>query len=110
MRQKMLTTTSGINNLSGYQAQLDVSNSYRSSNLENPSSSNRKESKDTSDTVNISSKAKELQNEYQRKNTELEQRKNNETQQLEKKYLLEKKELETEFRLRKQRLNINVYA
>ena len=106
----MLTTTSGINNLSGYQAQLDVSNSYRSSNLENPSPSNSKESKKTNDTVNISSKANELQNEKQRKKTELEQRKNNEAQQLEKKYLLEKKELETEFRLKKQRLNINVYA
>jgi len=79
----MLTTTSGINSLSGYQVQLNVSNSNSSSsNLENPSPSNTKESKDT---VDISSKAKELQTEYQRKNSELEQRKNDEAQQLEQK-------------------------
>jgi len=103
----MLTTTSGISYLSGYQAQLDVSNSDRSSNREKVSSPENKESNDT---VDISSKAKELQTEYQRKNSELQQRKKNEAQQLERKYLLEKNELEREFRLKKQRLEINVYA
>jgi len=110
----MLTTTSGINSLSGYQVQLNVSNPDRSSsNLETPSSANRKEpanSKESRDTVDISSKAKELQTEYQRKNSELEQRKNNEAQQLEQKYRLEKDELEREFRMKQQRLDINVYA
>jgi hypothetical protein len=104
----MLTDTSGINSLSGYQVQPNVSNSNRSaSSLETVSSVKFKES---GDTVDISSKAKELQTEYQRKNSELEQRKNSETQQLERKYLLEKNELEREFRLKKQRLDINVYA
>jgi hypothetical protein len=104
----MLTDTSGINSLSGYQVQPNVSNSNRSaSNLETASSVKLKES---GDTVDISSKAKALQTEYQRKHSELEQRKNSETQQLERKYLLEKNELEREFRLKKQRLDINVYA
>ena len=104
----MLTTTSGINYLSGYQVQLNVPNSNRSdSDLETASSEKIKES---GDTVDISSKAKELQTDYQRKNSELEQRKNHEAQQLERKYLLEKNELEQEFRLKKQRLDINVYA
>lgn len=66
--------------------------------------------KESGDTVDISSRAKELQTDYQRKNSELEQRKNHEVQQLERKFLLEKNELEQEFRLKKQRLDINVYA
>jgi hypothetical protein len=104
----MLTTTSGIDSLSGYQVQPKVSNSNRpASNLESAYSAKVKESKDT---VDISSKAKELQTEYRRKHSELEQRKNNEAQQLERKYLLEKNELEQEFRLKKQRLDINVYV
>ena len=104
----MLTTTSGINSLSGYQVQPNVSNSNQPApNLEPASSEKVKES---GDTVDISGKAKELQTEHQRKTSELEQRKNNEAQQLERKYLLEKNELEQEFRLKKQRLDINVYA
>ncbi len=103
----MLTQTSGIRYLSGYQAQLDVSNSDRSSNRESLPSSKTKE---TNDRVDISSKAKEIQNEYQRKNAELEQRHKSETQQLEKEYRKEKNKLENEFNLKKQRLEINVFV
>jgi hypothetical protein len=104
----MLTDTSGINSLSGYQVQPNVSNSNRSASSLGTSSS--AEVKESGDTVDISSKAKELQTEYQRKHSELEQRKNSEARQLDRKYLLEKNELEREFRLKKQRLDINVYA
>ncbi|OGR12858.1 MAG: hypothetical protein A2277_17505 [Desulfobacterales bacterium RIFOXYA12_FULL_46_15] len=102
----MLTNTSGISNLSGYQAQLVVSNSNRFFNRETPSS----ESKESNDTVDISSQAKEILTEYQQENSELEQKHEIESQQLEREYLLEKNKLETEFNQKKQRLNINVYV
>lgn len=103
----MLTTTSGINYITGYQAQLDVSNTDRSSNSTDRSSSDRKESNDT---VNISSRARELQQVYEREKTTLEQNYNSEEQQLEREYLLEKKRIEREFDQKKQSLEINVYA
>lgn len=103
----MLTTTSGINYITGSQAQLDVSNTDRSSNSVDRSSSDHKESNDT---VNISRQAKELQQEYQTKKDTLEQNHTSETQQLEREYLLEKNRIEREFTQKKQSLEINVYA
>ena len=103
----MLTTTSGINNLTGYQAQLDASNTVRSSNSEDRSSSNPKENNDT---VNISSQARALQQTYQTKKTTLEQSYNSDAQQLEQAYLQEKNRLEQEFRQKKQSLEIHIYA
>ncbi|MCD4722368.1 MAG: hypothetical protein K8S13_21290 [Desulfobacula sp.] len=103
----MLTTTSGINYITGYQAQLDVSNTDKSSNSADHSSSNRKESNDT---VNISREARELQQEYQGEKNTLEQNYNSETQQLEREFLQEKNRIEREFTQKKQSLEINVYA
>lgn len=103
----MLTTTSGINSLTGYQAQLAVSKSDRSLNSPYHSSSDQKE---TNDTVNISSKARELQEEYQGEKTALEQNYNSEAQQLEREYSLEKNRLEREFNQKRQNIEINVYA
>jgi hypothetical protein len=103
----MLTATSGINYITGYQSQLDVSNTDRSSNGADHSSLNRKESNDT---VNISREAKELQQEYQGKENTLEQNYNSETQQLEREFLQAKNMLERDFTQKKQNLEINVYA
>ncbi len=103
----MLTNPSGINNLTGYQAQLNVSNTVKSSDNEDHSSSNGKEQ---GDTVNISSKARALQQTYQTKKTTLEQSYHSDAQQLEQEYLLEKSRLEREFRQKKQTLEIHIYA
>jgi len=103
----MLTTTSGINHITGYQAQPDVSNTDRSSNSADRSSSNHKE---PDDTVNISSKAKELQYTYEREKTTLEQNHNSEAQLLEREYLLARKRLERDFTQEKQNLELNIYA
>ncbi|MCK5696450.1 MAG: hypothetical protein KAH62_07665 [Desulfobacula sp.] len=103
----MLTTTSGINYITGYQAQLDVANTDRSSNSVDRSSSDRKESNDT---VNISSRARELQQVYEREKTTLEQNYNSDAQQLEREYLLGKNRLERDFNQKKQNLEINVFA
>ena len=104
----MLTTTSGIHNSTGYQAQLDISNTAKpSTRSAGPSVSNRKE---TSDTVNISSKTKNLQQVYQRKKNTVKQKHTNETQQLERAYFQEKARLEREFSQKKQAMEINIYA
>ena len=103
----MLTTTSGINYVTGYQAQLNVSNTDRSSNSADRSSSDRKESNDT---VNISTKAREIQYAYEKKKITLEQNHDNKTQQLERDYLQEKNRIEREFNHQKQNLEINVYT
>ncbi len=103
----MLTNTSGINHITGYPAQLDVPKIDRSSNAADRSSSNRKESNDT---VNISSKVRELQSTYERKKTTLEQNYDNEALQLEREYLQEKNRIEREFNQKRQNLEINVYA
>jgi len=103
----MLTNTSGINHITGYQAQLDVSKIDKSSNTADRSSSDRKESNDT---VNISSKARELQSSYEREKTTLEQNHDNEAQQLEREYLQERNRLERDFNQKKQNIEINVYA
>jgi len=103
----MLTNTSGINHITGYQAQLDVSKIDKSSNTADRSSSDRKESNDT---VNISSKARELQHTYERKKTTLEQNYDNEALQLEREYLQEKNRIVREFNQKRQNLEINVYA
>lgn len=103
----MLTTTSGINNLTGYQAQLDVSNTARPSNNSDRSSSDREK---TDDSVKISRKAKELQQAYQGEKSQLEQKRNNEAQQLEREYLQEKNRIEREYSRKKLSLKINVYA
>jgi hypothetical protein len=103
----MLTTTSGINNITGYQAQLDISDTTQPSRNADRSYSNRKEN---SDTVNISSKARELQQTYQTKKTTLAQNYNSDTQQLEREYALAKSRIEREFSQKKQSLEINVSA
>ena len=103
----MLTTTSGINNLTGYQAQLDVSITARSSNSSDRSSSDLKE---TDDSVNISRKAKELQQTYQGEKSKLEQKHNSEAQQLEREYIQEKNRIEREYSRKKLSLEINVYV
>ncbi|MCK5164727.1 MAG: hypothetical protein KAQ72_13465 [Desulfobacula sp.] len=103
----MLTNTSGINTLTGYQAQLDISNSARPSNSADRSSLDPKEKDET---VNISSKARELQQVYQGEKNKLEQNFNSETQQLEREYLQEKNRLAIEYNQKKQSLEINVYA
>ena len=103
----MLTTTSGINNLTGYQAQLDVSNTARPSNNSDPASSDREK---TDDSVDISSKAKELQQAYQGEKSKLEQKHDSEAQQLEREYIQEKNRIEREYSRKKRSLEINVYA
>ncbi len=103
----MLTNPSSINNLTGYQAQLNVSNTVKYSDNEDRSFSSDKEQ---SDTVNISIKARVLQQTYQTKKNTLEQSYNSDAQQLEREYLLEKNRLEQEFRQKKQTLDIHVYA
>ena len=101
----MLTNTSGINNFTGYQAQLNIPNAVPSSNREERSSSSRK---DNSDTVNISSKARALQQAYQTQKTSLEQNYNSDAQQLEREYALAKNRLEREFSQKKQSLELHV--
>ncbi|CCK81669.1 hypothetical protein [Desulfobacula toluolica] len=104
----MLTNTSGIHNLTGYQAQLNISNTAKpSSHATGSPVSNRK---NINDTVNISNKARDLQQVYQREKTEVEQNHTNATQQLEREYLQEKSRLEKEFSRKKQDLEINIYA
>ncbi len=98
----MLTNTSGINVLTGYQEQLDVSNTIRSSNIKNSSPLNRKE---IDDTVNISRKTRKIQQVYEGTKESLEQDYNYDAQQLEKEYLQEKKRLEREFTQKKQSQN-----
>jgi hypothetical protein len=102
----MLTTTSGIPSITGYQTQLDTSTSRPPSTTEDPFS-NRKASDDT---VNISSKAKDLQQDYQQKKTIVEQNYNSDNQQLERAYHQEKTKLERELNQKKQALEINTYA
>ena len=103
----MLTNTSNINILAGYQTHVDVSQITHSSNSENSSSLNRRE---TDDKVNISRKARELQQLYDGKKERLEQDYNSDAQQLEKEYLQEKNRLEREFVQKKKSLEINIYA
>ena len=103
----MLTNTSGINNSTGYQAQLNIPNAVPSSNREERSYSSRKEN---SDTVNISSEAQALQQAFQTEKTTLKQNYNSDTQQLEREYALAKSRIEREFNQEKQSLEINVSA
>ncbi|WP_300456242.1 hypothetical protein [Desulfobacula sp.] len=102
----MLTTTSGIPSVTGYQIQLDTSTSRPPSTTQ-PPFSNRQE---TDDTVNISRKAKDLQQDYQKKKTIVEQNYTSDKQQLERAYHLEKNKLERELNQKKQALEINTYA
>jgi len=101
-----VTTTSGIHNFTGYQGQFDVSTT-RTAAAPSFSDSGTKES---ADSVDISSKAKDLQNEYDQKSRQLKQQHETEVQQLEREYMLEKKQLEDEFTREKQRLQINLYV
>jgi len=104
----MLTNTSGINNVTGYQAQLDISSATQvSKNDEKRFSSDRKES---SDTVSISRKAQALQQTYHTEKTTLEQNFDSDVDQLEREYAREKNQLERAFKQKKQNLEIHVYA
>ncbi len=103
----MLTIKSGIDVLTGYQAQLDVPKTSGNSTSDVRSASNPDK---TDDTVDISRKAKELEQTYQGKKSKLEQNYNSDAQQLEREFSQEKKRLEREFARKKQSLEINVYA
>ena len=103
----MLTNTTFIDYRAGYQAQPDTFNTDRVVDKgELPSS----DSSETNDTVNISSKARELKQEFQKKEDTLEQNFNSETQQLTREYLQEKNRLKKEFNQKRQSLDINIYA
>lgn len=96
----MLTKISGINFVTGYQAQLTLPND----------NVNQEQGQKNDDSVRISRKARELEQTYQRKGTTLEQNHNTEREQLEREYLWEKSRLEREFNQKKQALEVDLYA
>jgi len=103
----MLTTTSNISFLNGYQDQLNFSTRVTGNSF---SKNQNNTPENTNDEVNLSQKAKELQQTYEKKEATLEQSYNNESQKLETEYLLEKNRVEDEFRQKKQALEINLYV
>ena len=103
----MLATPSGITHITGYQDQLDFQYTSRLPNNTDNASPRHNPAEDT---VNISSKARELQQVYLGKKTTLEQHYNTDAQQLEREYLLERNKLESEFTRKKQSLEIDVLA
>jgi len=103
----MLSTPSGIIDITGYQDQLEF---HHGSRLPKNTDQDATRGNPAEDTVNISSKARELQQDYQGEKTTLEQNYNVEAQQLEREYLLEKNELEREFSQKKQSLEIDIFA
>ncbi len=100
----MMTGSSKINNLTGYQGQLSNSNAVLKSEPETA------REVDTGDDVSLSRKAKELQSVYRKKETDLEQNYTSKSQKLEREYRQEKVSLHKEFQQKKQSLNVNVYA
>lgn len=101
----MLTNISGINSVTGYQAQLTLPSDHVNQNLGQQSSG-----QENYDSVRISRKARELEQTYQRKGTTLEQNHNTEREQLEREYLRDKNSLEREFNQKKQALEVDLYA
>ncbi|OQY52326.1 MAG: hypothetical protein B6230_02945 [Desulfobacteraceae bacterium 4572_89] len=99
----MLTTTSNINFFSGYQDQLNFSTRVTGHSFS-------KNQNTINDEVNLSQKAKELQQVYAKKEATLEQKYKNESQNLEREYLQEKNRVEKEFRQKKQALEIDLYV
>lgn len=104
----MLTNLSGVNSVNGYQAQLTLPTSgfTQVTNQQEPSSSEQ----GSNDSVRISREARELEQVYQRKETNLEQNHNEERQELEREYLRQKNELEREFQQKKQALEVDFYV
>ncbi len=103
----MLTTLSGINSSTGYQAQLNIPSNRVSGGIDRPDQSSSSQEK--SDTVRISRQAKELEQVYQRKETVLEQNHNAEREKIEREYQQEKSQLEREFQQKKQALEVDLY-
>ena len=103
----MLTTPSGTNFLTGYPAQLDVANTVKPlADLDRSSSNPVK----TEDTVDISTRAKKLQQTYDQEKQSLDQHHDTKKQELEREYLQKKEQLDREFNQKKQTLDINVVA
>ncbi len=103
----MLTISSGINLLTGYQVQLDASQTSKlTSTPDRPSGAGNQ----NDDPVNISQKAKEIHQVYQGKKSRLEQNYNKEAQALEREYLQEKNRLQREFSQKKKSLEIDIVA
>ncbi len=102
----MLTTTSNIIAISGYQDQQNVFTRVTS----NSAPKNDPPSINQNDEVSLSQEARELQQVYEKKETVLEQNYANESQRLESEFLQEKNRLEAEHSQKKQALEINVYV
>ncbi len=105
----MSPTISEIRVSTGYQVQFTKPANRPSSESTQKNASSQSSREDT-DTVNISSRVRELEQAYQSKETDLEQNHNSEKQELERKYLQAKNDLEREFEQKKQTLGINTYA
>jgi hypothetical protein len=102
----MLTTTSTISLLGGYQDQRNISVKDSSTSVSKTEDS----SGNQNDQVTLSRKARTLQRVYEKKETVLEQNYTNETQRLESEFIQAKSRLEKEHSQKKQSLEINVYA
>ncbi len=102
----MLTTTSNIIAISGYQDQQNVFTKVAS----NVTSKNDDPSKNQNDEVSLSQEARDLQQTYKKKETVLEQNYTQETQLLEREFIQARNRLEAEHSQKKRVLNINLYA
>ncbi len=102
----MLTATSNIIAISGYQDQQNVFTKVTN----NSASKNDPPPVNQNDEVSLSKKARELQQTYRKKETVLEQNYTSETQRLESEFLQEKNRLEKEHVQKKRALEINVYV
>ncbi len=101
----MLTATSNIIAISGYQDQQNVFSMVTSN-----SASKNDPPRNQNDEVSVSQEARELQQVYKKKETVLEQNYTAETRRLESEFLQEKNRLKTEHTQKKQALEINVYV
>jgi len=102
----MLTTTSNISFLSGYQDQR----SLYAKDTSNSISKNEDPSKNQNDKVSLSRKAMELQQVYGKKETDLEQNYATKAQRLESEFIQAKRSLEREHSQKKQTLKVDLYA
>jgi len=103
----MLTNISNTIISAAYQTQIDATNTIRTLNNEKSTSSNLKKS---TDTVNISIRAKDLQHTYDEKQKRVKQDYTDNAKQIEKEYLQEKTKLEKEFAHKKQLQKVNAYV